>query len=181
MAIRNSALLCAAVLSACAVQPFDENSRFSAIPTGSILGLNQVIDIAADQVSVYLQAGRVMAYKEINYYLPHCKFELYSIAEQPRKVQPDEFVVTQVVDYTEMTSLRPVTTASLLTANDGYDIVTYTTIIYLKSVKQADVYRMSCMHWDDMANRRYLSISQMRKAMGEVFSLKINRAGVVDK
>ncbi|MGB5396341.1 MAG: hypothetical protein WBN96_04280 [Gammaproteobacteria bacterium] len=167
--------VCVCLLAACASGPFDEQSRFSSIPVGSELVLNQVIDIAPDQVAVHMQNGKLMEYSAMNHYQPHCKFEIYTMAETPRQVQPDSFLITRVVDNMEMTSLRPSTMAGLMTALDGPDIVTYATYLYLSSAKQPDVFRMSCMHWEDISVRRYLSISEMRRAMGERFSLQIKQ------
>ena len=161
------------LLTACASGPFDEQSRFSAIPQGSRLALNQVIEFAPDRVAVHMQDGKLMEYSSMNHYLPHCKFEIYTMAEKTRQVQPDSFVITRVVDNMELTSLRPVALASLKLAYDGPSIVTYATYIYLSSETQPDVYRMSCMHWEDISVRRYLSISEMRRAMGALFSLQI--------
>ena len=165
--------VCVWLLAGCAAGPFDEQSRFSSVPVGSELVLNQAIAIAPDRVAVYMQDGRLMAYSALNHYQPHCKFEIYTMAETTRQLQPDRFEITRVVDNMEMTSLRPSAMAGLVTALDGPDIVTYATYIYLSSEQQPDVFRMSCMHWEDLSVRRYLSISEMRRAMGTLFSLQI--------
>lgn len=170
-------LLIACLLSACASQRvFDENSPFSSIPVGSILVLNQLIEIEPSRVAVYLQDGKLLAYPLLNHYRPHCKFEVYTIADEPRSVEPDSFQITQVHDTTLMTSLRSLTVAdnSMVVDGGGY-IVTYSTIMYLFSEKQPDVYRMSCMHWDEITERRYLSVKEIRDAMGDLFSLQISK------
>jgi hypothetical protein len=175
MSGRNWSLLCVALLSACVTHPFDENSRFSAIPTGSGLVLNQTIEIAPDQVAVYMQDGKLMAHAAMNHYRLHCKFEIYTMADVSRQVEPDIFTVIRVVDESDLVSLQLLPTASLtmVMGDAGPGIVTDTTVIYLKSEKQPDVYRMSCMQWNDVSQQRYPSINEMRKAMGKIFSLKI--------
>jgi len=164
-------------LTACVSHPYDENSEFTRIPAGSSLKLNQDIHIAANSLAVFMQDGSIKPYSTIDKYYPHCKFELYTLSEDARTVQPDTFKIVQVVDETDMSSLPSPMYASLQTADGNSDggpsVVSFTTSMYLKSKTQNDVYRMSCMHWDLINESRYLSIAEIRKAMGNVFTLEI--------
>jgi hypothetical protein len=167
------------VLSACVSHPYDEHSEFTRVPAGSSLTLNQSIHVAANSLSVYMQDGSIKPYSAINKYYPHCKFELYTLSEQARTVQPDTFNIVRVMDETDLSSSRATMFASLRTADGdpdgGPSIVTFTTSMYLKSKTQGDVYRMTCMHWDLINESRYLSIAEMRKAMGNIFTLTVSR------
>ena len=53
------------------------------------------------------------------------------------------------------------------------EVFNYATMLYLHSERQNDVYRMTCQHWEEIRDGRYLSVAQMRKAMGEIFTLLI--------
>jgi hypothetical protein len=167
------------MLAGCVSHPYDEHSEFSRIPAGSSLTLNQSIHIAANSLSIYMQDGSIKPYSAIDKYYPHCKFELYTLSDQARTVQPDTFNIVRVMDETDLSSSRATMFASLRTADGSSDggpsIVTFTTSMYLKSKTQSDVYRMACMHWDLINESRYLGIAEMRKAMGNVFTLKVNR------
>ena len=172
-------LILVLALTACVSHPYDEHSEFTRIPPGSSLKLNQSIQIAANSLAVFMQDGGIKPYSTIDKYYPHCKFELYSLSENARTVQPDTFKIVRVVDETDMSSLSPPMYASLQTADANSDggpsIVSFTTSMYLKSKIQSDVYRLSCMHWDLINESRYLSIAEMRKAMGNVFTLTVKK------
>lgn len=164
------------VLAACdhsAVK--DETSEFYAIPVGSTLELNRDITIPPDQVSVLLQDGAVQQKANINFYRPNCKFELYPISENARLVRPDRFLITKVFDENEFTGLhRSYYASQRMVSTDAPETITYATVMHLHSDMQPDVYRMTCKHWESVVDNRYLTISEMRKAMGDIFTLKIN-------
>jgi hypothetical protein len=152
----------------------DENSQFYSVPLGSELILHREITIPPDQTSVYLQYGQIAASREIDFYRPHCKFELYKISTKSRVVKPDTFVVIKIVDQREDVSVGVPAYASLgLSYVDGPLHLTYSTAMYLKSEVQPDVFRIDCKRWDDPAIGEYLSISEMREALGDYITLKL--------
>ncbi len=175
-------VLVIAVLAACSSNYVkDEDSVFYAVPVGSTLVLNQQVNIRGDQVAVYAQNGELMQYDEVNFYLPNCKFEIYTMSEQPRTVQADTFEIIKVEDDIESSSLQKSTHLAVLDKAlafgmlDRSYVFNYATLMYLNSDKQKDVYRMTCQHWEDMMDDRHLSITQMRQAMGDVFTLEIKK------
>ena len=167
-----------ALLSACGVTDSkDEASYYFAVPVNSSIRLNQAVVIQGGQVATYVQEGELMSYDEVDKYQPNCKFEIYTMSEQSRTVQPDTFEITKVVDEIESSSI--VKDIHLADASNAYAfgpldrsyVYNYATMMYLRSEKQKDVYRMTCQHWEDMLDDRYLTVAQMRTAMGEVFTL----------
>ncbi len=191
-------VMLAAGLSACEMaQVKDESSPFYSVPAGSILHLNQEVTIPPDQVAVYVQEGELRNKRLLDFYRPNCKFEVYKISEQARIVRADEFHITRVVDEIETAMLRePVE----LAVNDGdylpdglvagqgtvyplqvlafagldqSEVYSYSTVMYLSSDSQPDVFRLSCQHWESILDDRFLSIEQMRAALGKVFTLII--------
>jgi hypothetical protein len=169
-------LISAASLSACdnsqAVK--DENSPFYSVSVGSTFTLNREITIQPDQTSVYLQFGKIELVRNLDFYKPHCKFELYTISEQARVVKPDTFVVTRIVDQREDVSRESPLYAGLGMAYDTGPVnLTYSTAMYLESKKQPDVFRMDCKHWDWPNIGEYLSINDMRQALGDYFTLTL--------
>jgi hypothetical protein len=152
----------------------DENSVFYSVPVGSTLVLNTKIHISPNQVSVLMQNGVIKKHADIDFYSPNCKFELYSISEESRVVAPDHFLITRVVDDNEFTGVEAQYYASLsMMASDTPLVITYATEMYLESRNQPNVYRMTCKHWESVIDDNYLSISEMRKAMGDLLTLKI--------
>jgi len=171
-------------LVSCAVDDIkDEDSAFYSVPVGSSLELKQDVTIPGNQVSVYVQDGKLMPYREVNKYQPNCKFEVYKISEQPRTVHADTFEIIKVEDDIESSSLKSNTQIAALGGVTGAghfalgldrsEVFNYATLMYLNSEKQKDVYRMTCQHWESVMDDRHLSVTQMRQAMGDVFTLKI--------
>jgi hypothetical protein len=178
----DSWFLVLAVLTACSMYDSrDESSYYYAVPVGSSLVLHQHVSIQGEQVATYVQNGELMPYDSVNKHLPNCKFELYTMSEQPRTVDPDTFEIIRVVDEIESSSLPKDIQVALrgdalmLGMLDKSYVFNYATMMYLKSENQKDVYRMTCQHWEDIRDDRHLTIEQMRQAMGEVFTLKIKQ------
>jgi hypothetical protein len=156
----------------------DEASPFYSVPADSMLTLNRALTIPANRVAVYMQNGNVLGYNDVDWYQPNCKFELYTMSEQSRTVSADSFRITRVVDEIESSSLQERVQYVSLVVGLGLDrsyVFNYATMMYLHSDVQPDVYRMTCQHWEDVVDDRYLSIEQMRQAMGEVFTLAIKK------
>jgi hypothetical protein len=156
----------------------DESSHFYSVKPESRLVLNRALTIPPNQVSVYVQNGEVKSQPDVDFYYPNCKFELYSISEQQRQVEPDSFRVHKVVDERNEVSLGYRTYASLggvagLSMGDAPQVYNYTTVMYLASAQQPDVFRITCQYWEDVFVDKYLSIEQMRQAMGDVFTLEL--------
>jgi hypothetical protein len=154
----------------------DEDSQFYSISVGSTFTLNREITIQPDNTSVYLQFGKLELSKNVDFYKPHCVFELYTISEKARVVRPDTFVITKIIDQREDVSLSRPTYAGLgigIGYGDGPVHLTFATTMYLESKIQPDVYRMTCKRWDWPSIGEYLSINEMRQALGDYFTLKL--------
>ena len=176
-------LITVALLTACVSnETKDESSPFYSIAVNSTLKLNQSLTIAGGQVAIYLQNGKIISEDKIDIYNPNCKFEIYTMSDKSRTVAADSFLVTKVVNDIESTSLPGTLqlavldnalAAGMLSGMLDRGSMNYTTTMYLHSDRQKDVYRMSCQHWEDVIDDKYLSISEMRQAMGEVFTLEL--------
>jgi hypothetical protein len=152
----------------------DETSYFYSVPVGSTIELKQTVTILPEQVAVLMQYGQYRTESNLDKYYPHCKFEIYSIAETRRTVQPDRFTIIRVVDSMEETTQLPMQPlASLNFSAGGPSVYNYITEMYLRSDRQPGVYRMTCMHWESIIDDRYLTVQQMREAMGELFTLEL--------
>ena len=176
--IAKTLLLLAGLLSAC-VAPMSHtpDSVFYSIHAGSVLTLHRPLGIPPEQVSVYFQHGELRNEALLDRYLPHCKFEIRTMAQTPRRVQPGRFIISRVVDETEATTaLSGVYWASLQLAGGPPSVYNYVTQLYLTSAQQSDVLRLSCMHWEDVLDDNYLTVPQMREALGDWFSLTLKPA-----
>lgn len=184
--LRLSALVAclAALLSACGTARYqgDESSPYYLVPTGARVLLKRALAIPPEQVAVYIQNGRVLPWPEVNAYYAHCKFELRERKDTEQNVDPDEFIVTRVVqEVVHMVRWGRLQTAGLRLGlrvggmDDGASVQTYATYIYLGSDRQPRVFRLGCGHWAYPGTRfaEHLSIAQMRKALGDLITLEL--------
>lgn len=168
------------VLGGCQIVPErSEKSPYYPVPVGSELVLNQPLNFPAGDVSLFIQ-GKPISYFSANKYYAYCKFELWTREDRQRTIQPDTFTITRVSRESRYT-LRETTPSVMKAAyrmasrdhqgGMAFEITSW--VMYLHSEKQPDVYRITCEHWQDPIDAAPLSIVQMRKAFGDVFTLKL--------
>jgi hypothetical protein len=151
-----------------------EQSPYYRIPAGSTLTLNQPITFAPNVVSVYLYEGKIQPHATIDVYKPHCKFELYEMRATEQVINPDTFSIRKAV-YQNINH-KPSGPARVIPAvhtRSSYSpsFQPYTTYMYLQSEKQPNVYLLSCLHWEDPVEANYLTLAQIKQALGGVMTL----------
>jgi hypothetical protein len=125
------------------------------IPSGSTIHLLQPLTVPARDNQVFIQNGEAAYSKGITYgydqYYPFCYFELHGLAEGPRTIEKDTFVIQRVyVDETEFVRSKPVKVASLVqvaSSDDpggGIRLIVQTTVMELHSDNQPSVRRLVC-------------------------------------
>lgn len=151
------------VVSACAV-----TLSFSDIKTGGTIELVQPLNIAPNDARVFLQYGKVVSYKEIKRYYPHCWFVSWQRKNEAQVITPDSFNIIKVVEKIEIVSNKSggFKLASLVIQGDT-PISEYITEIHLSSVKQPDVRRLICSHWEDPMSAMHLTGAQIQQALGD--------------
>lgn len=85
-----SALVGLLLLSACASSPLPPQANQQDLGT---LIISKPLMIAAEQVSVSLQQGRVV--EQVNRSLPVCRLESWKKSEQAQSINPDKFRISQ--------------------------------------------------------------------------------------
>jgi hypothetical protein len=171
----------AALLAGCQTMSYygDERSPYFVVPGDSRVVLTQQLTIPAEEVSVYLQDGRLMPFAQVNKYHPHCKFEVYTRGATTRTVAPDEFVVTRALQEESpsaalgMRHYAGLRMSSIGSQPGGMPLRTFTTRMYLRSADQPDVYRLSCAQWAYPPYDRHVTIEEIRRALGEVITLQV--------
>ena len=162
------------LLTACQSAPVkDIHSPYFAPPVGSTLVLHTSIEIPARELSVVIQDGKIQPSSwQLDQYYAHCDFEMHEKVDKPVEVKPDQFKIIRVVRSIEnvLFSQRIVARFGV---SDGAPLEEYQTVMYLQSDKQPNVFRMTCKHWGDPSDEDQLSIVQIRKALGKMFSLKL--------
>jgi hypothetical protein len=133
---------------------YDINSQFYKIPAGSRLILHRQLDIPAGRAHVTIQQGRSGA--GANQYAVNCEFEVRTLG--PGKVQPDTFDISWAENSREWVS-QP-------------NIMRFYRVLHLQSAAQPDVLKLMCQDWDGPLLGRYISIPEMRAALGDVITLE---------
>lgn len=163
----------------CAVTP-SPDSPHTRVPVGSRLVLTQPLTIPPRAVATYIQDGRALNYGAVDRYYPHCKFELYDLADERRTVAPDTFTVTRVVRDTlevQAPTLQRFAAVAGGFAGFGEDggapiALENQTILYIESSRQPGVYRLTCNYWDQPFESRHLTINEIRTALGDLIRLE---------
>jgi len=159
------------VLSACSQQIINkENSDLYTIPLGSIFVLHQPLLVTAYHARAYIQYGQLKSEKQVDEYYPHCEVELNHVKPVPQHIFPNRFKVIRVLDD-EYEAQRHVLFASLMPVDDGPIFVGFASEYYVQAEKASDVFKITCLHWDDANEERYLTVSEIRQALGSVMSL----------
>ena len=174
-------LLAAVVLlSACqTTYEGNENSPYYMVPVGSTLILHKDAVIPPMLAGIYFQAGQALPLSQVNQYYPHCKFEVLNIRDNPRSIRADTFAIKKVVQETSHSvDAGQIRIAGLsmgigIGMHDGASVQTYATRLNLRSEKQPEVYRLSCGLWAYPYDGKYLTINEIRKTLGDFFTLQL--------
>ena len=145
-------------------------ARSASLPALSKVTLNAAFNIRSERASEYIQDGEIGPRNKVSEYYPHCIFELRTVADTARTIQPEAFSVTGIRRERFMVGLR-----KLMVASDGggdYNLVMSTTVISLHSDRQPDVFRLSCQQLDEPYLARHVTVEEMRRAVGDLFTLE---------
>lgn len=161
----------------------NEDSPYYKVPVGSRLILNNDIAIPPYKAGVYIQGGLILPLSQLNKYYPHCKFEVLTIRDAPQTVKADTFVIEKVVqEITDTVDSGQLRLAGASTGigilnvshdDDGLNVQAYATLLNLHSERQPDVFRLSCGQWAYPNQGQQVTINEIRKALGNLFTLQL--------
>lgn len=162
------------ISSSCTRPPVkDQNSYLYSVPEGSTLTLNKEITIPANLARRFFQNGNPVLKKNINIYYPHCSLLMNTLVDYDRIIQPTSFEIYRVMDDHELAQRYIYYASNVMMDMDGPSIVGYASYYYLRSASVPDVRSLECVQWNDPANVEYLSINEVKKSLGEYFTLTI--------
>jgi len=152
----------------------NETSYAYSISVGSKFVLNKEIEIKPNLGRAFMQYGKIKIEKDIDIYYPHCSITVNTIQEQAQTISPTTFEIIKIVDdeeYAQNHLLFASTDLKLVT--DGPLITGLVSYYYLKSADEPNVRTLECIQWDSLYENNYLSISEIRQALGDVFTLQL--------
>lgn len=173
----------ALLLGACQTPAVDKaDSPYYTVPATSKLILNREITIPANTASVYLQGGAIKPYPDIDDDYPHCIFEVSGVKPEPQTVKPGIFIITKVMQKFDFAAAEPVRVAALagaghapLMLSGGPSRLPYDTIMWLESAEQPWVRQINCRQWEDPTDPYFVTINEIKAALGEIFTLELAR------
>lgn len=147
-------------------------------PVGSTLVLKRPVEIPAGEARIFLQNGATMKKSEFDRYKPSCNFEVRKLADRPRNIEPDSFLVTQVQRLTEQVVDRSEPTTGFIKVGmdegQGNPMVVRGYHLWLGSDKQPGVMRMTCLGvFDDLSRADPPSLDEVRQSLGDYAELML--------
>ena len=140
------------------------------LPTGSKVQVNQDLS-AVSGARVTIQYGRVIPRSEVSVIDPHCQFYLHRSREEmndPVVVRPGTFTVKRVYQRQAYDGLQLAATQFV-----GDPTRYPTTVMELSSAQQPEVRDLRCAIWGTPYVEGFLTIDQMRAALGDSIELII--------
>ena len=176
---RIAALLLMALAAACETAYKDgvpnERSSYFEVPVDSKLVLHRSLEVPPGQGSAYLQRGKLLPWYDVNQYAPYCAIGLGARREVAQSVSPDEFVIRKVTQrflFTLAAAPRFVRAAADR-ADDGMTYEVVGTVMEVHSARQPEVRALTCANWGLPQGRSYLTVENIRQALGSYFTLEL--------
>lgn len=164
-------------LLSCAEFPTkDQDSPFFRLSEGSIIKLNQPLDVPIGKTRVFMQFGLPIAKTQLNHYYPSCNFEVRQLDTVPQKIDNDEFVVTHVQwGKEQVVRWHGVQYASKLAGDfDTGDSASIYRFYHfrLESPDQPNLKRLTCRSGlQDFVRAQLPTLSEIKKALGDIVSI----------
>jgi hypothetical protein len=157
------------LLSACQVLDHEGGDHADLIAMGTPVDLHRDLTLPPGQAGVFIPGTRI---GDRYRYDAHCRLEVRTVSETPQTVVADHFIIERVVQEWERFTLRETGLRQVHFDVDGPALLLFTTVLYLHSDRQPDVFRLVCGHLQDSAqNPRYLTADEIRTVLAPVMTL----------
>ena len=164
-------LLLVLLLLACAPRIIDkEHSVLYSMPAGSEFVLHQAIRVRPFHARAFIQYGQVVAESQVNDYYPYCEIELRDISPSEQIIQPNRFRLIKIVED-EYQAQRYISADGFQFVDDGLLDIGFASEYYVQPEQPSDVVKINCVIWDDVYEDHYLTIAEIRQALGEVMTV----------
>lgn len=96
-----------------------------------------------------------------------------TLVDYERSIQPTSFEIYKVMDEHELAQHYIYYASNFMSSMDGPSIVGYASYYYLRSAPASDVRSLECVQWNDPASVQYVTINEVKKSLGEYFTLTL--------
>jgi len=150
------------------------NSIFYSVPVNSTLTLNKDITIPANLARRFFQNGKAIKESDVNIYYPHCSILMDTLVDYERTIKPTTFKIYKILDDEQEARLYIKFASNFIKVNDGPIIVGFVSYYYLRSANNPDINSLECVQWNDPYIDEYLTVNEIKKSLGDYFTLQIN-------
>jgi hypothetical protein len=171
------------LISACGSTLVTDPTAKNYLPTpGSIVTVPQRIEVPGGQTRIFFQRGEIVKkLSDIDQYKANCNFEINTLAETPRYIEPGIYTVTRTTQQLkEVAELKPRQYASLALSGmiardgDGAPLNFVEVLMVLHSEKPSDIRNLACRGvFDDPAWVEPPTLADIREALGKHATIKV--------
>jgi len=159
-----------------------EPGRSTEIPVGSELVLHKRLVVTNRHDRIRFYRGAIAEDKDFlltKKYDPNCRLVMHKdLRDYDHVITPGRFAIYAVKQFDDYEILGPRIVASngpLLADDGGIMPQEYATVMYLRSSEQPQVDRLVCGHYQYSTDGRFLTVNEIRKALGDIFTLDLAR------
>ena len=182
--LKATSLLAGLVLfSACGAALVTDPSARNYVPSpGTTVTVPQRIEVPGGQTRIFFQRGEIVKkLSDIDQYKANCNFEINTLAETPRYIEPGTYTVTRTTrQEKEVAEFKPLQYASLalggLTARGGEGAPMYFEEVRmtLRSDKPSDIRELACRGvLTDPGWVLPPTLAEIRQALGKHATIKV--------
>jgi hypothetical protein len=119
-------------------------------PVGSRVVVKQRLTVPPERTRVFLQYGKVVTHRDLNYYAVNCNFEVNTLTDQPRYIEPGDYAVTYSERRTDTivrrgpVQLAALTLSSSINLRDGAPLEFEAIRLRLTSTVTPDIRELAC-------------------------------------
>ena len=172
------------LLSACTAALVTDPNAPNYVPTaGSKVTVKQRIEVPAGQTRIFLQRGELITKaSQLDHYWPNCNFELNTLEQSARTIEPGVYTVTRTQRRVEEVVSRPPETIQLAAVGIGGDIgrgdggtMRFEVVrMRLQSERASDIRELACRGiLNDMSWIRPPTLAEIREALGDYASISV--------
>ena len=172
------------LLSACSAPLVTDPNARNYVPTpGSTVTVKQRIEVPGGQTRIFLQRGKLITKpSRLDHYWPNCNFEINTLEETPRYIEPGVYTVTRttrqekevVLQQTRHIQLAAVSISGVLARGDGPAMLFEEVKMTLRSAQLSDMRNLACRGvLTDPVLVEAPTLAEIRQALGNYASISV--------
>ena len=179
-----ASLVSLALLTACSTPRItDPNARNYVPSPGSQVTVKQRIEVPGGQTRIFLQRGEIVnRLSQVDLYKPNCNFEVNTLQESPRYIEPGVYTVTRTtrqekevtLQHTNHIKLAALGFGVMARGGDGGPMLFEEVKMRLQSSQPSDIRELACRGvMTDPVLVEAPTLAEIREALGSHASISV--------